>query len=275
MRLDQPSMYPKTYSFLNVPVRWKALLLIVALGAMIDSVKGQEGRFLRADYGIQYLQSRSLDDATILGNNPRFQYLDTWSHGGGLTYVHNFDTAFGYSIGALLSRKGQDYEGELTENNTIRPFDASLRLQYLEMPLLFRFNSFLENPEEGGYLELSVGFSAGYLLGGARVTAPYLSEGRSLSTEYLFRNYEFNTVVSARFNFVINAQWAVTTGIRATRTIGSIEKNDISFPENARLESYYPVSLPKSFRPSTFEMQDRRAMKNTVVNFNLGISRRL
>lgn len=241
------------------------------------AAKAQKGQFVRATYGVQYIQSRSFDDRQILTRgNMNFNYETTWEHGGGLTYINNFDTSFGYAVGALYSIKGQNYSGAVyDENLDSTTFTSSLRLNYIELPLLFRFNSTLEQPDRGGYLDLAFGFSLGYLSGGSIQTQPFLSEGRALDVDYLFRQFEVNTVVSTHFNYLINEKWQISTGIRASRTIGSVEKNDISIPDDTRLEYYYPVSLPKTARPSEIDLETRRSLKNVVIHFGLGITRRL
>ncbi|MCS7188869.1 MAG: porin family protein [Bacteroidia bacterium] len=73
---------------------------------------------------------------------PILDYEVTWGFAGGLTVSYNFTDYLGAGLDILYSSQGQKYKG--TENNT--QLTAQTRLNYLKLPILFRFNSDPNSP---------------------------------------------------------------------------------------------------------------------------------
>jgi len=73
---------------------------------------------------------------------PNLDYQTTWGFAGGLTVAYHFTDYLGVGLDVLYSSQGQKYKG--TESGT--NLSAQTTLNYLKLPLLFRFNSDPNSP---------------------------------------------------------------------------------------------------------------------------------
>jgi hypothetical protein len=68
---------------------------------------------------------------------PELDYEVTWGFAGGISASYNFNDQLGVGLDVLYSNQGQKYKG--TQSGI--SYTAKATLNYLKLPLLFRFNS--------------------------------------------------------------------------------------------------------------------------------------
>jgi hypothetical protein len=68
---------------------------------------------------------------------PELDYESTWGFAGGVSASYNFTDYLGVGLDVLYSSQGQKYKG--TKSGTT--YTAKATLNYLKLPLLFRFNT--------------------------------------------------------------------------------------------------------------------------------------
>jgi opacity protein-like surface antigen len=108
----------------------------VAFGVLlIGSTWAQEGAFrIGAVLLPQNTWLLNQDDSDA---GPELDYEVTWGFAGGISASYNFNDYLGVGLDVLYSNQGQKYKGR----DSATTYTAKTTLNYLKVPLLFRFNS--------------------------------------------------------------------------------------------------------------------------------------
>jgi hypothetical protein len=111
---------------------WKVVFGVLLIG----SLWAQEGAFRIG--AVLLPQSTWLLNQDDSDAGPELDYEVTWGFAGGISASYNFNDYLGVGLDVLYSNQGQKYKGR--ESDTTY-YTAKTTLNYLKLPLLFRFNS--------------------------------------------------------------------------------------------------------------------------------------
>ena len=110
---------------------WKVVFGMLLIGSMW----AQEGAIRIG--AVLLPQSTWLLNQDDSDAGPELDYESTWGFAGGVSASYNFTDYLGVGLDVLYSDQGQKYRG--TQSGTT--YTAKATLNYLKLPLLFRFNT--------------------------------------------------------------------------------------------------------------------------------------
>ena len=248
-------------------------LLVMIL--LPDAAYSQEGRFIGAWGGPQYVAIHNTDD--YIGRD--VSTTSTLGWGGGLSYL-NQEGRVGFRSGLLYSIQGQAYHGEYSfiddeEDEIESDYESELTLEYIKLPLLFNFRSEYEG-EGTVNLNMYAGLQLSFLTSASMETTPPYTEAASTpNMRDLFNTLDYSFVTGANFNYWFTEDWAFMFGVRFDRTLGNMENHSYEFSDEYPLEYYFPVSTKKSSRPDQRDMENRDPSKNLAITLQLGLQFRI
>src|SRR2546430_12769104 len=124
----------------------KSLLYACFLLCLAPNVRAQSGSFLQVWGGPQYVSILNFQDFYPSNFQHYFGGDYTYRAGGGFDFIHNFSQNYGWQTGIYYSGQGQNYDGIV--KNFYKPQDSvpvsyvsGVRMDYIRVPLMFRFNS--------------------------------------------------------------------------------------------------------------------------------------
>jgi hypothetical protein len=260
-----------------------ALLLPAALFA-------QKGHFIGLAFGPQMVGMSNPDDVRVYdpaGEPLGVSRNSTFRWAAGMDYYYNFSESYGLQSGVYFTRLGQSYTGLIHQDaNTGKVenqiFDSHIYMDYLRIPLMFRFSSLLEEDDRMN-LTIYTGISFNYFLGVTEVaTSPTWPD--SMSQKYpdfdydkLYYKTNMMLAAGAQFNIKANESLYPFFGIRFDRSIGGIENfganQGITFGKGGPpVEWTFPVSVKK--KEST-DLLTRARTKHNVINVYVGLAFKL
>lgn len=194
-----------------------------------------------------------------------------------IRYTSNFQPNYGFQTGIAYLKGGQRYSGKVddTTNTSVR-FNSEVTLEYLRLPLKFRFNSSINEDVQSVYLSIGAGFSLDYL---TDVTLSN-SETRLGSNKYkqlpnqtidyrrLYKNVTVSFLADALLNIKLNEKLWLVTGFNMSYGLSDIENKNFDFPDKAPKELYFPASTTKFNKP---DVQARQRARNTIFGIELGL----
>jgi len=238
------------------------------------TAKPQSGNYIKPYWMFQYTNIANAKDFYTTGQT--LTYLSTYHQSLGLGYVFNATDIFGLETGFRYSTTGQKYKGSVDDDfNTQgvtdpKDFTSEVTLNYIHLPILFSFNSVLD--DDYVYLTISGGFQFD-LLQGARMQvdpAPVIKPGGTIDIARLYRKTNVSFITGAIFNIKTYKNFYINSGFLMNRTIGDIENKNFEYDKTIHpVEYYFPVSTKKSSRPDVLV---RPSTKNINYGFVLGVS---
>lgn len=129
--------------------------IALAAALLMGGVWAQEGTFKIGVVGLPQITWLLNQDDSDAG--PNLDYVSTWGFAGGLTAAYNFTDYLGVGLDVLYSSQGQKYKGTVSGAD----WTAQTSLNYLKLPLLFRFNSDPNSPVQFNFF---IGPQLNYLL---------------------------------------------------------------------------------------------------------------
>ncbi len=249
-------------------------LIIFILIISFSEVFSQAGSYIKPYWLYQYTSVSNPKD--FYSSGQQLEYQSTYHQGAGISFIHNSSDIFGIETGFRMVVNGQKYKGHIDDDfntpDTTDPLDfqSEIILQYFQIPLLFSFNSRLD--EDRVFLTISAGFQYDLLLQAEFQTspAPDYQLYQKIDARDLFLKGTFSFLSSAVFNFAIHEKWLINTGLVMQRTIGDIENKKYDFDRTRHpVEYYFPVSTKKSGIP---DITVRPSTKNICYGFQLGVS---
>lgn len=237
------------------------------LFAIPSLIKAQEGKYLNFSGFIAYSQVANSGDlytpsVTLI---PKTTYFPA----AGVSYINNFENMFGFETGIIYAMKGQKYKGDLVD--TFGEYNSRVTLSYLQLPVLFRFNSTLDNDIRNVYLCIKAGFQVGYLMdAGIKIDSPSPDFSESnIEVKDLFKPIDVAFIASAIFNFRLSDTWWINAGIKMDRGFSDVENKSYDFPANTPPEYQFPVSARYIDHPP------RNKTTNNLFSLELGVSYRI
>lgn len=203
----------------------KTLLFFCLLMATSSSVFAQQG----FEFGAQVMPQLTLivnDDDFAAGDELNFRTTAHLAYG--IHAAYNFNDHLGVQTGLLFSTQGQKYVNDKPTANTST---SEVRMNYLKIPLLLKFNS---NPEASAQFVATVGPQFGLLN-----KVDYYTNDEKLSVPNFdfkewYNNMDLGAVLGlgARFRLTDNLQ--LGTSFRFDYSLGNIENEDtILTPDRA------------------------------------------
>ena len=120
----------------------KIWLLLISFFTVLDTTKAQEGHYLSLSGIGQYTKLNNSDDFAT-----RTESLipeDTYNPAFGVKYTYNYKANYGLQTGFFYSVQGQKYRGSLDDSLESINYKSEVTLNYIRIPLKFRFNSRLD-----------------------------------------------------------------------------------------------------------------------------------
>ncbi len=203
----------------------KTLLFFCLLMAVSSSVFAQQG----FEFGAQVMPQLTLivnDDDFAAGDELNFRTTAHLAYG--IHAAYNFNDHLGVQTGLLFSTQGQKYVNDEPTANTST---SEIRMNYLKIPLLLKFNS---NPEASAQFVATLGPQFGLLN-----KVDYYTNDEKLSVPNFdfkewYNNMDLGAVLGlgARFRLTDNLQ--LGTSFRFDYSLGNIENEDtILTPDRA------------------------------------------
>ncbi|MDW8014614.1 MAG: porin family protein [Bacteroidia bacterium] len=231
-----------------------------ALGLPWLSVYAQQGTLKVG--GILLPQNTWLLNQSDSDAGPELDYKTTFGFAGGLTTTYNFTDNIGIGLDVLFSREGQRYEGREDEAT----LKAQTLLNYLKVPLLFRFNS---DPNSSVQLSFFIGPQANFLLAyrdklevtggggsfireakGTTVSSTLSFAGYSETEEEklsagAYRSFVFGGVFGLGAGFKLTDEVLLSINFRADYTFGDVENKEAKIIHDNDEHEYWENEAPK------------------------------
>lgn len=245
-------------------------------------VNAQEGHHLSISGGAQLTQisnqsdynGRSRIDSRVVDEeiNPE----NTYNPALRIRYTYNFEDNYGFQTGLIYTRGGQSYSGKVDDTGSQSvSYTSEVKLDYLRIPLKFRFNSSLNDDVKNVFLSIGVGFGLN-LLADAQLSNSEENWGRNefelpdqaVSYEDLYSGVTGSFVADAILNIRLSDHLWIITGFNMSYGLSDIENKNYDFPEDAPLELYFPASTKKFNKP---DLEARQRTRNTFFGLELGL----
>lgn len=222
--------------------------IVLAAALLAGGAWAQEGSFKIGIVGLP--QSTWLLNQDDSDAGPNLDYVTTWGFAGGLTAAYNFTDYLGVGLDVLYSSQGQKYKGTVSGID----WTAQTRLNYLKLPLLFRFNSDPNSPVQFSFF---VGPQLNYLLsykdrleGKAGPTTTVLEvsgteyvstiTGGNLSftdeeelTDYAYKRLSFGAALGLGVGFQLTDELQLTLHFRGDYAFGDAENKNSMIDHSA------------------------------------------
>lgn len=249
----------------------KHLILFLSLLVLCQSkTYGQEGHFVSGAFFGQFTQIENLDDSYFSRNSVEAE--PTYHLGGGMEYNFNFTKNLGLSSGLLYFEQGQQYKGTLTDSSFVQEYESEVELDYLKVPIMFRFNSALGDGSEDVYLSIGIGITIDFLLAANASTDPgYDRNGLTIDYRDLYKTTTSSFMTDFLFNVQLAEDWFAQAGMKIHFGLSDIENKGYDYPDNAPEEWYFPVSTKKLKKP---DLEKRGEAKTKAFSIQVGISYR-
>jgi hypothetical protein len=260
---------------------------ILFLGLLIPGgLMAQKGHFIGPAFGPQMVGMSNAEDVRHLDQSG-VSRNSTYRWAAGLDYYFNFAESYGLQSGVYYTRLGQNYTGLIEKDantgitaNTL--FESHIYMDYLRVPLMFRFSSLMEE-EDRMNLTIFAGVSFNYFLGVTEVeTTPSWPDSLSANNpDFDFDKlyYKMNMAMGAGAQFNVKASKTLYPffGIRFDRFLGTIENfssvQGTAFGKGgAPVEWTFPVSTKK--KQST-DLLTRTSTKHNAINIFVGLAFKL
>ncbi len=267
------------------------------------AVQAQTGIYLNFFGGSQYTRFANAEEYYRLytyNQNDKISAVDTYRPWGGVDLYYNYDTAFGIQTGLIFSGCGSTYTGFLTdEANAKNPypdtatfhntsFNSHVYLNYLKIPLMFRFNTDL-NQGERVNASMFAGFQLSYLTNVQAVTinpeAPAFLTTPPMDFYKLYSTFNFGWVAGAQINIRLDPRYSITVQFRYDRDFTDMENKDYytqmtqeQYDALTRVrptDYYFPVGIKKSAYPGKDDYATRRPTLNNNIGGSIGLAIRL
>ncbi len=250
----------------------------------------QQGKFIQVWGGGQSTQINNSQESYYGGTSvDQVNLVETIRPMFGVDYIYNFHNYFGLQTGLIYSMQGQKYSGavykdgnDTTGNSPLTNihYTSQVLLNYVKLPLLFRFNS---GKEEDNIFDFSVyaGFQIAYLSAVQDVSTspppPAWMTAHPMNFRKFFNSVDFEWAAGFQVNIFVSQYWGLAVGARYDRSLMDIEsKNVIYDPAIIKAHGYpaewfYPLSTKKTVTPSQDDQYDRFSSKNNTVGVYIGV----
>lgn len=309
-------------------------LLSLAMFTLALSVQAQQGKYLNVNFGMGATKITNNNDYLALNDFSGFQATQTLGEDYirpffGVSYTNNYESMFGYTIELNYVGQGQNYSGNLVRNAnishpvTLSPtrtldqftvpmeFTSSIDLEYLRLPVMFRFNTGQDDPKAWLGASVYMGLGLGLLTSVSNVTTNYLvpsafkesnfqepdgtpnidlrnsyirqldsaeSSQRAKYADFnfkeLYKNFDITADIGFDVNIRVKPSFFIILGARYTRSITGIERTDYNFPSDFPVEYMFPVSTMKQNRVSNLDYAVRSKTINQYTGIRIGLSYR-
>lgn len=263
----------------------KLLALGILFLLLAPAVQAQKGHYLSLWGGPQLTYIANYDDYNSFQAKELLDKESTYRIGGGLRYTWNFADFYGFQTGVYYSRQGQKYSGTIDfDYNTLQNvptdsqfFTSHVYLNYVRIPLLFRFNSQADNQDKIT-MSLYMGIQLGFLTQVQEVVtdpAPpdtMVAKYPNFDFNKLYKKFDPGLCAGAEFNIKISDKLGTMIGARFDRSLSNIENLDTKLPDGAPVEWDFPVSTRKR---ALEDRLVRQPSKNGTVNIYTGLTFRL
>lgn len=184
----------------------KKILIALMLVATTGNLLAQEGVRLgvKGSFNSTWLFNKNVSD-----QNARLDYASTFGTAFGAQAIYMFAETYGMSAELSFASHRQKYDGyEGNEDNT---FTNEIKLNYLDIPILFRVSS-----PKGPYFEIGPQFS---LLMGAKETFELDNDPSDLSYSNKdfkdnFNSFGMGAVLGFGVDIKLSEELALNTGLR-------------------------------------------------------------
>ncbi|MCX6351057.1 MAG: outer membrane beta-barrel protein [Bacteroidetes bacterium] len=200
---------------------------------------------------------------------------DTKRPGFGVEYIDNFDFRFGYSVGLTYSQQGQMYKGVYTIDTATKktaPFTSHAYLDYIKLPLIFRFNTSMDDDQ---YFNICIygGMQFAYLINTNVQTDPTDSAMPSnFKYRKLFNPYDITMIGGLQINVYPSPKWGFSAGFRYDRGFVNVENKNYDFrAQKLPASLYFPISLRKDITPSVDDAYTRDKTTNSTINIYVSL----
>lgn len=190
------------------------------------------------ELGVQVMPQVSFivnDDDFAAGDDLNFR--STTSLAFGALAGYNFTDNLGVQTGVLYSRQGQKY---VDDNPTPANSNSEVRLTYLKIPLLLKFNS---NPDAGTQFVASVGPQFGllssvkYFANDDEIDITGISGGL-IDPKDAYKSMDLAAVFSIGTRFRLSEQLRLGAALRLDYSLGDIEDKENILWANDRASSH-------------------------------------
>ncbi len=234
----------------------KLILLLAGIFAAASAAQAQSSAKITFWGGPQYVSLVNVQDHLRSYDRSTLQREPTYRAAGGIDLIYNFAESYGIQSGISYSQQGQKYRGFITTDlNTNKlvdqDFSSRIYLNYLRVPLMFRFNSEFSTEDQMS-LTIFAGLQYSFL---RNVEVVETSPGPPDSIANRYQNYDFKQLfkkanpgiaAGAQFNIRLSPTLHTIIGVRYDRSFGSIEDLSKRIPRDAPVEWQFPVSTKKS-----------------------------
>ncbi|MCX8112953.1 MAG: PorT family protein [Bacteroidia bacterium] len=254
---------------------------------LIGSVYAQEGTF---KIGVAVLpQNTWLLNQDDSDAGPNLDYEVTWGFAGGLTLGYNFSDYVGVGVDVLYSSQGQRYKGR--DNG--KDLTAQTTLNYLKVPLLFRFGSDPNSPVQFSFF---IGPQANFLLSsrdnfkfsgsgvgsevkvtGKEVSVTNFSPFGSVTTletldAPIYKSFTFGAAFGLGAGFKLSDALVLTLHFRGDYAFGDTENKEAQIPHGNHSHKYWEQKPKYYFTSHSSQSSERPATSAITGGFMLGLS---
>ncbi|RYD82405.1 MAG: PorT family protein [Sphingobacteriales bacterium] len=250
--------------------------LLFTLCVFVPAAKAQKGTQLAFWGGPQYVSLVNVDDYfNQYGQGIKLNRLNTYRFGGGIDLTQNLTDNYGVQTGVYYSQQGQKYDGFLNKPGDTSFFSSHMYLNYIRVPLMFRFNSEYDDQD---IVSLSIygGLQLGILRNVQEVqTTPAIPDSMlarypNFDFKNLYKKTDLGLALGAQFNIKITPRFGTMIGLRYDRSIGTIENKNYTLPKDAPEEWQYPLSTKKGI--GGVDNLTRRPTRISAVNLYTGLT---
>lgn len=254
-------------------IKYHIPVFVLILGLSSTKIFAQKGQYVSV-FGIgQYTRIANSND--YFRQTIEIVPKDTYKPAFGVRYINNFENSFGFEAGLHYALQGQNYRGTIEYDDTllIDPvnYTSSVTLSYFKIPVMFRFNSTLDNDEKV-FLTIAAGFQFEILSSVDFETSPPPENNDvNIKLKDLYNNFTFSFVADAIFNIKLSEKVFLHSGIKLDRGMTDIENKGYHFPANTPVEYRFPVSTKKG-DTFNYEVRDDFKTNNIVFGLQIGVS---
>jgi hypothetical protein len=269
-------------------MKLKHLVLVALL--FPTGLLAQKGHYIGLAFGPQMVGMANAEDVRTFNSNDvplGVSRNPTYRWAAGLDYYYNFAECYGVQTGVYFTRLGQNYSGHINKDaNTGKDgdilYDSHIYMDYLRIPLMFRFSSLMEEDDRMN-LTIYTGISFNYFLGVTDVaTSPSWPDSMAAKYpdfDYNKLYYKTNIMLGAgaQFNIKANKTLYPFFGIRFDRSLSTVENlgslKGMTFGKGGPpAEWTFPVSTKKSL---STDLLTRTSSKHNVINLYVGLALKL